>query len=134
MSAVTDPVADYLAHIRNGQQANHKYVDIPASKLKRAITQILLEKGYIKNYLNVEDGKQGRLRVYLKYDEETGEPAIRTLKRISSPGRREYRNAQNLPRVKNGLGIAILSTSRGVMSDKEARRFNVGGEILATVF
>ncbi len=134
MSAVNDPVADYLSRIRNGQQANHKYVDIPASKLKRAITQILLEKGYIKNYLNVEDGKQGLLRVYLKYDEETGQPAIRTLDRVSRPGRREYRNSQSLPRVKNGLGIAILSTSRGVMSDKEARRFNVGGEVLAKVF
>jgi small subunit ribosomal protein S8 len=133
MSAINDPVADYLARIKNGQQAEHKYVDVPASKLKRAITQILLEKGYIKNYLNVDDGKQGRLRIYLKYD-EAGNPAIRILDRVSSPGRREYRSADNLPRVKNGLGIAILTTSRGVMSDKEARRFNVGGEVLAKVF
>lgn len=133
MSAVSDPVADYLARIRNGQQAEHKHVDIPASKLKRAMTQILQEKGYIKNYLNIDDGKQGLIRVYLKYDKQ-GEPAIRTLKRVSKPGRREYAGSDNLPRVKNGLGIAILSTSRGVMSDKEARRFKVGGEVLATVF
>lgn len=133
MSGVSDPVADYLAHIRNGQQAGHKHVDIPASKLKRAMTQILQEKGYIKNYLNIDDGKQGLLRIYLKYDNQ-GEPVIRTLKRISKPGRREYAGANELPRVKNGLGIAILSTSRGVMSDKEARRFKVGGEVLATVF
>jgi len=133
MSGISDPVSDYLTRIRNGQQAEKTYVDIPASKLKRAITQILLEKGYIKNYLNVEDDKQGLLRVYLKYDEH-GLPAIRFLNKISKPGRREYRSADNLPRVKNGLGIAILSTSRGVMSDKEARRFKVGGEVLAEVF
>ena len=133
MSAVSDPVSDYLAQIRNGQQAGHTYVDIPASKLKRAITQILLEKGFIKNYLNIEDGKQGLIRVYLKYD-DFGEPVIRMMERVSKPGRREYASSDNLPRVKNGLGIAILSTSRGVMSDKEARRFSVGGEVLAKVF
>jgi small subunit ribosomal protein S8 len=133
MSAVSDPVSDYLAQIRNAQQAGHTYVDIPASKLKRAITQILLEKGYVKNYLNIEDGKQGLLRIYLKYDEH-GLPVIRELERVSKPGRREYANSDNLPRVRNGLGIAILSTSRGVMSDKEARRFSVGGEVLAKVF
>lgn len=133
MSAVSDPVSDYLAQIRNAQQASHTYVDIPASKLKRAITQILLEKGYVKNYLNIEDGKQGLLRIYLKYDEH-GLPVIRELERVSKPGRREYADSDNLPRVRNGLGIAILSTSRGVMSDKEARRFSVGGEVLAKVF
>jgi small subunit ribosomal protein S8 len=133
MSAVSDPVSDYLAQIRNAQQAGHTYVDIPASKLKRAITQILLEKGYVKNYLNIEDGKQGLLRIYLKYDEH-GLPVIRELERVSKPGRREYADSDNLPRVRNGLGIAILSTSRGVMSDKEARRFSVGGEVLAKVF
>ncbi|WP_022836590.1 30S ribosomal protein S8 [Salisaeta longa] len=133
MSGISDPVADYLARIKNGQQANHQYIDIPASRLKRAITQILLEKGYIKNYLNIDDGKQGLLRLYLKYD-EAGLPAIKTLDRVSRPGLREYAKAQEVPRVKNGLGIAILSTSRGVMSDKEARRFNVGGEVLAKVF
>lgn len=133
MSGVSDPVAQYMARIRNAQQADHTYVDIPASKLKRAFTQILLEKGYVKNYLNIDDGKQGLLRVYLKYD-EYGDPAIRMMKRVSQPGRREYADSSSLPEVKNGLGIAILSTSRGVMSDKEARRFGVGGEVLAKVF
>lgn len=133
MSGISDPVSDYFAHLRNGQQADHTYVDIPASKLKRAMTQILLEKGYIKNYINIDDGKQGLLRVYLKYN-EYGEPAIRMMERISRPGRREYVDSDSLPEVKDGLGVAILSTSRGVMSDKEARRFGVGGEVLAKVF
>lgn len=133
MSGISDPVADYMAQLRNGQQAEDNYVDIPASKLKRAITQILLEKGYIKNYINIEDGKQGLLRVYLKYD-EYGSPAIRLMERVSRPGRREYVDSDNLPEVKDGLGVAIISTSRGVMSDKEARRFGVGGEYLAKVF
>ncbi|MEX0821871.1 MAG: 30S ribosomal protein S8 [Rhodothermales bacterium] len=133
MSGITDPVSDYLTRIRNGQQANHKYVDIPASKQKRALTQILLEKGYIRNYLNIDDGKQGLIRVYLKYDVD-GIPAIRMLKRVSSPGLRKYVGADNLPRVKNGLGVAILSTSRGMMTDKEARKVHVGGEVLAHVY
>jgi small subunit ribosomal protein S8 len=133
MSAVTDPVADYLTRIRNAQQSRHRHADIPASKLKRAITQILLEKGYIRNYLNIDDGKQGLLRVYLKYD-AAGEPAIRNLKRVSSPGLRRYVGAGELPRVKNGLGVAIVSTSRGVMTDKEARRIHIGGEVLAFVY
>ena len=133
MSGITDPVADYLARIRNAQMAGHRYTDIPASKLKRAITQILLEKGYIRNYLNIDDGKQGLLRVYLKYDRD-GAPVIQELKRISKPGLRTYVGADELPRVRNGLGIAILSTSRGVMTDKEARKVNVGGEVLAHVF
>jgi len=133
MSGISDPVADYLAHLRNAQQAEETYVDVPASKLKRAMTQILLEKGYIKNFINIDDGKQGLLRVYLKYD-EYGQPAIRMMERVSRPGLREYADSDNLPEVKNGLGIVILSTSRGVMSDKEARRFGVGGEVLAKVF
>ncbi len=133
MSGISDPVADYLARIRNAQEANHRHVDIPASRLKRAITQILVEKGYIKNYLNIDDGKQGLLRLYLKYD-EAGNPVIREIKRVSKPGRRRYVGADELPRVRNGLGIAIVSTSKGVMSDKEARRINIGGEVLATVF
>lgn len=132
MSAVTDPVADYLTRIRNAQKASHKHTDIPASKLKRAMTQILLEKGYIRNYLNVDDGKQGLLRVYLKYDRD-GNPVIQELKRVSRPGLRRYVGAGELPRVLNGLGIAILSTSQGVMTDKEARRVHVGGEVLAYV-
>jgi small subunit ribosomal protein S8 len=132
MSAVVDPVADYLTRIRNGQKAQHKYVDIPASKLKRAITQILLEKGFVKRYLNVDDGKQGLLRIYLKY-QKSGEPVIQNLKRVSSPGLRQYSSADDLPRVKNGLGIALISTSRGVMTDKEARSAHIGGEVLAFV-
>lgn len=133
MSGVSDPVSNYFARIQNAQQAEHTYVDIPASKLKRAMTQILLEKGYIKNYLNIDDGKQGLLRIYLKYDEYGG-PVLRMMERVSRPGRREYVDADSIPEVKNGLGIAILTTSRGVMSDKEARRFDVGGEVLAKVF
>ena len=132
MSAITDPVADYLTRIRNAQSAGHKHTDIPASKLKRAMTQILLEKGYVRNYLNIDDGKQGLLRVYLKYD-RNGAPVIQQLKRVSRPGLRKYVGAGDLPRVLNGLGVAILSTSRGVMTDKEARRIHVGGEVLAYV-
>lgn len=133
MSGISDPIADYLARIRNAQEANHRYIDVPASKLKRAMTQILLEKGYIRNYLNIDDGKQGLLRIYLKYD-QNGEPVIRMLRRVSKPGLRQYVGADEVPRVQNGLGIAIISTSRGVMSDKEARRIGVGGEVVAHVF
>lgn len=133
MSGITDPVADYLARLRNGQKAHHRYVDVPASKLKRAMTQILMDKGYIRNFINVDDGKQGLLRIYLKYDAQ-GEPVILSLKRASRPGLRQYVGAGNLPRVRNGLGIAIVSTSHGVMTDKEARRANVGGEVLAYVY
>ncbi len=133
MSAVNDPVADYLSRVRNAQQAGHRHTDIPASRLKRAITQILLEKGYVKNYLNIDDGKQGLLRVYLKYDKDDA-PVIHMIQRASRPGLRNYVGADDLPRVKNGLGIAILSTSHGVLSDKEARKINVGGEVLAYVY
>ena len=133
MSGLTDPVADYLARIRNAQSAGHPFTDIPASKLKRAVTEILKEKGYIRNFINIDDGKQGLLRVFLKYDRQ-GRGAIVELTRISKPGLRQFVRAADLPRVKNGLGLAIVSTSRGVMSDKEARRINVGGEVLAHVF
>lgn len=132
MSAITDPVADFLTRIRNAQQAHHRHVDIPASKLKRAMTQILLDKGYIRNYLNVDDGKQGLVRIYLKYDAK-GAPVIQTITRVSRPGLRKYVGSDGIPRVKNGLGIAILSTSQGVMTDKEARKVNIGGEVLALV-
>ena len=132
MSAISDPVADYLTRIRNAQKARHAHVDIPASKLKRAITQILMDKGYVKNYLNVEDGKQGLLRIYLKY-QRGGRPVIQSLRRVSRPGLRRYVGADDLPRVLNGLGIAVISTSRGVMTDKEARRAGIGGEVLAYV-
>lgn len=133
MSGITDTVADYLTRIRNAQKARHRHVDIPASKLKRAMTQILAEKGYIRRYLDIDDGKQGLLRLYLKYS-QTGDPVIQMLKRISKPGLRSYVGAGELPRVMNGLGIAILSTSKGVMTDKEARLINVGGEVLAHVY
>ena len=134
MSTTTsDSVADYLARVRNAQAADHKHVDIPASKLKRAITQILVEKGYVKNYLNIDDGKQGLLRLYLKYDQD-GVPVIRMLKRVSRPGLRKYVSADELPSVKNGLGVAVLTTSHGVMTDKEARKVNIGGEVLAYVY
>ncbi len=130
---VTDPVADLLTRIRNGQRAQHKFVDVPASKLKRAITQILVDKGYVRKYVDIDDDKQGLIRIYLKYDRD-GSPAIHALKRVSKPGLRTYASAGTLPRVLNGLGIAILSTSKGVMTDKEARMANVGGEVLAHVW
>ncbi len=133
MSGITDPVADYLSRIRNAQLAGHRHTDVPASKLKRAITQILLEKGYVRNYLNIDDGKQGLLRIYLKYDRD-GTPVIQELIRVSKPGLRTHVGSDELPRVRNGLGVAIVSTSRGVMTDKEARKINVGGEVLAYVF
>ena len=133
MGVITDPVGDYLARIRNAQMAGHRYTDIPASKIKRAITQILKDKGYISTFLNVDDGRQGLLRVYLKYDRH-GKGAIVNMKRISKPGLRVYTRASDLPRVQNGLGIAIVSTSRGVMSDKEARKVHIGGEVLAHIF
>ncbi len=133
MSGLTDPIADYLTRLRNAQMARKVYVDIPASKLKRAITQILVDKGYVQRYLDIDDGKQGLLRIYLKYD-RNGNPAIRELKRVSKPGRRQYVSADALPRVRNGLGVAIISTSQGVMTDKEARKLHIGGEVLAYVF
>jgi small subunit ribosomal protein S8 len=133
MSAVSDPVSDYLSRLRNAQKADHRHVDIPSSKVKRAITQILLDKGYISRYVNVDDGRQGLLRIYLKY-EANGSPVIRSLRRVSTPGLRRYVSARELPRVRNGLGIAVVSTSRGVMTDKEARAHNIGGEVLAYIY
>ena len=133
MSAITDPVADYLTRIRNAQKARHRHVDIPASKLKRAITQILFDKGYIARYLNIDDGKQGLLRLFLKYD-RAGKGVIHSLQRVSRPGLRRYTAADDMPRVRDGMGVAIVSTSRGVMTDKEARREHVGGEVLAFVY
>lgn len=132
MSAITDPVADYLTRLRNGQKARKPYVDVPASNLKRAITQILVDKGFVRDYLNIDDGKQGLIRVYLKYV-RGGKPVIERIQRVSTPGLRKYVGADRLPRVMNGLGIAIVSTSAGVMTDKEARRAGIGGEVLALV-
>lgn len=130
----TDPIADYLTRIRNAVRAGHRMVEIPASKLKKEITKILFEKGYILNYKFEEDSPQGTIKIALKYHPMTKEPAILELKRISKPGLRKYAKADELPRVINGLGIAILSTPKGVMTDKEARKLNVGGEVLCYVY
>lgn len=131
---MTDPIADYLTRLRNGIKANHRIVEMPASNLKKGITKVLFDKGYILNYkFEDETGPQGTIKIALKYHPVTKTPAIRELKRVSKPGLRQYRGADNLPRVINGLGIAVLSTSHGVMSDKEAREQNVGGEVLCYV-
>lgn len=129
----TDPIADYLSRIRNAQSAGHRRVDIPASKLKRAMTKILVEKGYIQRYIDINDEKQGVLRLFLKYD-AYGKPVIRNIKRISKPGLRTYCDSNEIPRSLNGLGIVILSTSRGVMTDKEAKKLNVGGEVICSIY
>ena len=130
---MTDPIADYLTRIRNAIMAKHKVVEIPASNLKKDITKILYEKGYILSYKFEDDNLQGKIRIALKYHPETKIPAIKSLRRISKPGLRKYTGADKLPRVLNGLGIAILSTSQGVITDKEARTLNIGGEILCYV-
>lgn len=132
--AVTDPIADYLTRLRNAIRANHRMVDIPSSGVKKEITKILFEKGYILNYKFEDEGHQGNIKIALKYDPVTKTSAIKDLRRISKPGLRKYTGADKLPRVLNGLGIAILSTSHGVMSDKEARQQNVGGEVLCYVY
>ena len=131
---MTDPISDYLTRIRNAVQANHTLVEIPASNLKREITKILHEKGYILNYKFEEDNLQGKIKIALKYHPKTKVPAIKKLERASKPGLRLYAGHNDLPRVINGLGIAIISTSKGVMTDKEARKENVGGEILCHVY
>lgn len=130
---MTDPIADYLTRVRNAIMARHKVVNIPASNLKKEITKILFEKGYILSYKFEEDDKQDLIRIALKYHPETKVPAIQKMQRASRPGLRKYANARELPRVLNGLGIAIISTSQGVMTDKEARKMNVGGEVLCFV-
>ncbi|WP_068596026.1 30S ribosomal protein S8 [Vaginella massiliensis] len=131
----TDPISDYLTRVRNAMMAGHKVVQIPASKLKKEITRILFEQGYILNY-KFETNEKGHnsIKIALKYDRMTKEPAIKKLKRASSPGLRQYAGAKELPRVLNGLGIAIISTSKGVMTDKQARQENVGGEVLCIVY
>lgn len=135
MSKVTDPIADYLTRLRNAIKANHRVVDIPASSIKKEITRILKEKGYILNYkFEDEVNYQGNIKIALKYNPETKASAIKTLKRVSKPGLRQYCDSSSIPRVLNGLGIAIISTSKGVITDKEAREMNVGGEILCYVY
>jgi len=131
---ITDPIADYLTRLRNAIKARHRVVEVPSSNLKREITKVLFDKGYILNYKFEEtDNKQGLIRIALKYNPETKESAISNLKRVSSPGLRQYKEAAKLPKVLNGLGVAILSTSKGVITDKEAKAMNVGGEVLCYV-
>ena len=130
---MTDPIADYLTRIRNAVMANHRVVEIPASNMKKDITKILHDKGYILNYKFEEEARPGLIKIALKYHPVSKQPAINKLVRVSKPGLRKYTDAGNLPRVLNGLGIAILSTSNGVMTDKEARQQHVGGEVICYV-
>jgi len=130
----TDPIADFLTRIRNASAAGLKMVEIPSSNTKRAMTQILFDQGYILNYKFEDDNKQGIIKIALKYNLSTRIPAITKLQRISKPGLRKYAGCEELPRVLNGLGIAMISTSKGVITDKEARRLNVGGEVLCYVY
>jgi small subunit ribosomal protein S8 len=135
MSKVSDPIADYLTRVRNAILAKHRVVDIPASNIKKEMTKILMDKGYILNYkFEDEQGYQGNIKIALKYNPETKVSAIKGLKRISKPGLRQYCNSDNIPRVLNGLGIAIISTSKGVITDKEAQEQKVGGEVLCYVY
>ena len=130
---VTDAISDYLTRLRNAISAKHKVVEIPGSNVKKAITQILMDQGYILNFKEIQDEKQGIIKIALKYNNKTKDPAIRNLTRISKPGLRKYTGVDSMPRVLNGLGIAIISTSKGLITDKEARKHNVGGEILCYV-
>ena len=131
---MTDPIADYLTRLRNAIKANHRIVEVPASNIKKEITKVLHDKGFIRNFKFEDDGVQGNIKIALKYNPETKLSAIEHLERVSKPGLRKYAPASNLPRVLNGLGIAILSTSKGVITDKEAKQHNVGGEVLCYVY
>ena len=130
----TDPIADYLTRIRNASRAGHRVVEIPASNLKKEITKILFDQGYILSYKFEENGPQANIKIALKYDPISKEPVIRKIQRVSKPGLRKYSGSGELPRVLNGLGIAIVSTSHGVMTSKQAKKENVGGEVLAFVY
>ena len=130
----TDPIADYLTRIRNANSAGHRVVEIPASKLKKEITNILFDQGFILSYKFDDSTVQGTIKIALKYDKVTKEPVIRHIERASRPGLRKYAGADNLPRVLNGLGIAIISTSQGVMTGKKARELNIGGEVICYVY
>ena len=131
--SVSDPIADYLTIIRNGSKAGFSYVDVPASKIKRQISRVLYTQGFIKRFIFIDDQLQGLLRIWLKYDAD-GSPVINKLMRVSTPGRRKYVNVNELPRVRNNLGIAILTTPKGVMTSQEAARNNIGGEVLCLVW
>ena len=130
----TDPIADYLTRIRNAFSAGHRVVEIPASNLKREITKILYDQGYILSYKFIDDNKQGKVKIALKYNKQTKAPVIKKLQRVSTPGLRRYVSADEMPRVLNGLGIAIVSTSQGVMTNKKAQAENIGGEVLCYVY
>ena len=130
---ITDPVADMLTRIRNANNAKHDTVDVPASNMKKAIAQILLDEGYIKNFQLIDDGTQGVIRITLKYTDNRS-PVITGLRRVSKPGLRIYSSCEDMPKVRKGLGIAIVSTSKGIMTDKKARELNVGGEVLAFIW
>jgi small subunit ribosomal protein S8 len=131
---VTDPIADYLTQIRNAIKARHLVVEIPASNIKKEITKVLFEKGYIQSYKFDDNGPQGTIKIALKYNPVTKQPAIVKIQRVSKPGLRKYSGATTIPRVLSGLGTVIISTSKGVMTDKEARTMNVGGEVLCYVY
>ena len=131
---ITDTIADMLTRIRNASSAKHDTVDIPASNMKKAIAQILVDEGYVKNYQVIEDGKQGTIRVALKYQGASKTPVIMGIRRVSKPGLRIYSSSEDMPKVMKGIGTAIVSTSKGVMTDKKARKENVGGEVLAFVW
>ena len=131
---VTDPIADFLTRIRNAQMAGHRVVDIPASNLKKRMTEILYSQGYILKYKFEDNSKQGVIKIALKYDAQSKQPAIQSLERVSRPGLRSYAKPEEFRRVKNGLGVAIVSTSKGVMTDKEAKSQNVGGEVLCYIY
>jgi small subunit ribosomal protein S8 len=131
---MTDPIADFLTRLRNANKAKHRIVEIPASKIKKEITRVLYEKGYIQSYKFEDNSVQGTIKIALKFNPLDKQPAIVSLQRISKPGLRKYSSGSELPRVLNGLGIAILSTSKGVMTDKEARTQNIGGEVLCFVY
>jgi small subunit ribosomal protein S8 len=131
---MTDPIADFLTRLRNAIKANHRIVEIPASNLKKEMTKILFDKGYILNYKFEDQGHQGTIKIALKYNPEDKRSAIKKIQRVSRPGLRHYVGHENMPRVLNGLGIAILSTSNGLMTDKEARQKNIGGEVLCYIY
>ncbi len=132
---MTDPIADYLTRVRNAVKANHRVVEVPASNFKKEITKILYDKGYIANYkFEDSDNKQGNIKIALKYNAVSKQPAITAIRRVSRPGLRKYVHADKLPRVINGLGIALISTSRGLMTDKEARNLRVGGEVICYIY
>ncbi len=131
---MTDPIADYLTRLRNAIRANHRVVEVPASNVKKEMTKVLLDKGYIRDYKFVDEGPQGIIKIALKYNPETKTSSIQQLERVSKPGLRKYAKADALPRVLNGLGIAIMSTSKGIVSDKEARDMHIGGEVLCYVY